>query len=232
MEIRLRVRKAFLALDKYLWFQKTKEQASAGRILDVGGGEGLFEALFQRPDQQATILEVSADNKKLAGNADYVVYGGETFPFRNQCFDVGMALQTLEHVPPQFRQCVVAEMVRVVKKQIIFAFPTRRLHFERLFKILFALYAIIGLPKMKRYYEEHLRYGLPRPELVSAFVGRAPTSSESYFGRLSCLILLIQLVFPILLPLSAFFARTIGKLNDREPVFTLLRWDRQMTEDN
>jgi hypothetical protein len=143
-----------------------------------------------------------------------------------------MALQTLEHVPPHFRQLVVAEMVRVVRKQIIFAFPTRRLHFERLFKILFALYAIIGLPKMKRFYEEHLRYELPRPELISAFVGRAPTSSESYFGRLSCSVLLIQLVFPVLLPLSALFARMIGKLDDREPVFTLLRWDRQMTEDN
>jgi hypothetical protein len=84
----------------------------------------------------------------------------------------------------------------------------------------------MGLPKMKRYYEEHLRHGLPMPELVSAFVGRAPTSSEYYFGRLSCLILLIQLVFPILLPLSALFSRTIERLNDHEPVFALLRWGR------
>jgi len=222
----LRLHKAFLALDKYLWFQKTKEQADAGRILDVGGGEGLFEALFQESNQQATILEVSAQNKNLAGDAEYVVYGGETFPFRNQCFDVGIALQALEHIPPQSRRSVVAELTRVTRKQIILAFPIRRLHFERLFRALFALYASMGLPKMKRYYEEHLRYGLPRPELVSAFVGRAPTSSEYYFGRLSCLVLLIQLAFPILLPLSALFARTIGRLSDPEPVFAFLRWDQ------
>ena len=226
METRLRVHKAFLALDKYLWFQKTKELTTTGTILDLGGGEGLFEALFQGGNQQATILEVSAQNRNLAGNAEYVVYGGETFPFRNHCFEVGIALQTLEHVPPRLRQHAIAELVRVVRKQIIFAFPTRRLHFERLFWALFVLYAIIGLPRMKTFYEEHLRYGLPKPELVSDLVGHRPTSSEYYFGRLSCLVLLIQLAFPILLPLSAFFSRAIGKLNDREPVFALLCWNR------
>jgi hypothetical protein len=215
--------KSFLALDKYLWFQKTKQLVSAGTILDVGGGEGVFETLFQRQNQH-TILELSRKWKALAGNTQYVVYGGEAFPFRSKSFDIGIALQTLEHIPQQSRQNVISEFARVVRKQIIFAFPIRRLHFERLFMAVFAVYDFMGLPNMKRFYEEHLQYGLPRPELVSAIFGCPPTYSEYYFGKVSCLALLTQLIFPILLPLSALFARAIEKLNEREPVFALLCW--------
>ncbi len=213
-----------LALDKYLWFQKTKELTNAGIILDLGGGEGMFETLFQGRDQRFAILEISPPKNTLRGNVEYIVYGGEEFPFSNQSFDLGIALHAIEHVPRHIRPRVIAELVRVVRHRIILAFPMRRLHFEQLFRAIFTLYAAIGLSKMKRFYEEHLRYGLPTPHFISSLVGSPPTSSEFYFGKLSCLVLLIQLTFPVLVPLSGFFARTIRKLDDREPVFALLWW--------
>jgi hypothetical protein len=212
----------YLALDKYLWFNKTKEVMMAGTILDLGGGEGLFETLFPENSHQATILEVSANHK--ARKTPYVVYGGKEIPFRSKSFDIGIALQTLEHVPEQSRKHLITEFDRVVRKQIILAFPIRRLHFEHIFRALFTLYSIAGMPRMKTFYDEHIRYGLPEPELITGYIGRASASAEYYFGRLSCLALLIQLIFPPLIPLSAFFAEVVEKVGDREPVFALLCW--------
>lgn len=220
--IRSILNKSFLALDKYLWFKKTKELIAGGTILDLGGGEGLFESLFFEKNRQATILEVSA--KYRAGTIPYVVYGGKALPFKNKSFDIGVALQTLEHIPSESRQVLVTELARVIREQIILSFPVRRLHFERLFIALFSLYDVAGLSNMKRFYEEHLRYGLPKQDFIFTASGFTQTLSEYYFGRLSCLLLLIQLILPTLIPLSPLFAKVTQKLNEREPVFALLCW--------
>ena len=214
----------FLALDKYLWFKKTKELIATGTILDLGGGEGLFESLFPEKTSQATILEVSANHRP--GTIPFVVYGGRTFPFKNKSFDIGIALQTLEHIPPRIRKLLMAEFRRVIRTQIILAFPTRRLHFERIFMAVFILYSIIGMPNMRKFYDEHLQHGLPKTKAVIEYFDRPPKYSRQYFGKLSCLVLLVQLIFPIFIPLSAFLETVIRKLEDPDPIFALLCWNQ------
>ncbi len=49
---------------------------------------------------------------------------GTQLPFADQMFDVVVASDVLEHVPPSLRQQVIAEALRVADKLVIFAFPS------------------------------------------------------------------------------------------------------------
>jgi len=219
--MQMSLRRAFLALDKYLWFQKTRFQLGNARaVLDVGGGDGMFEDAFRASDHEFTILETTKNNHPDV--VHYVLYGGNDFPYADGTFDLGLMLQTIEHIPPRNRQHVITELMRVTRHRVILAFPIRRLHFELVFRAIFEMYATLGLGGMKSFYEEHLRYGLPRPENVLRMSQKPATFSECYFGKICCFILMLQLLFPILIPLSPLFARLTKSMKEPEPIFALL----------
>src|ERR1700761_6790925 len=51
-------------------------------------------------------------------------------PMKDQQFDVILASDILEHIPPQLRQTVIQESMRVARKLVIFAFPSGQLAWE------------------------------------------------------------------------------------------------------
>jgi hypothetical protein len=51
-------------------------------------------------------------------------------PMRDRQFDVVVASDVLEHVPPDLRRTVIAEALRVARKLVIFGFPSGQLAWE------------------------------------------------------------------------------------------------------
>lgn len=49
---------------------------------------------------------------------------GEKIPFGDRSFSVVVSVDTLEHVPPQKREIILREMIRVAKTTVIIAVPT------------------------------------------------------------------------------------------------------------
>jgi hypothetical protein len=132
---------------------------AAARLLGTGirtaldvGGEGMM-ARFRRDVRFTTANIKKADTLASA----------ERLPFRDECFDAVVSIDTLEHLPREIRTKAVTEMVRVARKRVVVAAPLgteEHMAFERrlLEELTRANAADTG------YLAEHVRYGLPTPE--------------------------------------------------------------------
>jgi ubiquinone/menaquinone biosynthesis C-methylase UbiE len=52
-----------------------------------------------------------------------VVASGTQLPFAAKSFDIVISSDVLEHVPPENRESVIAEALRVARKRVLFCFP-------------------------------------------------------------------------------------------------------------
>ena len=106
------------------------EEAGPGTVLDVGSGsEGI--AGWLGADWSVTALDSSFDyigaltgpgppaGRRVRGDA-------RALPFANREFDIALALDVLEHIPPGERREVIAELVRVARRRVVVACPTGR----------------------------------------------------------------------------------------------------------
>ena len=90
-------------------------------------------------------------------------------PMKDNEFDVVVASDVLEHVPPEFREAVVNESLRVARKLVIFGFPCGQLAWQSdqaLFKAY--LHAKRAPPE---WLAEHMDAPFPGPEILQQVDG-------------------------------------------------------------
>ena len=123
------------------------------RILDVGGRTALLRKFL--PNDRVELVDVEASDEK-----DLVLGSGGALPFLDNSFDVVAAFDTLEHVPPEFREDFVRECARVAECHVILAGPYRTPEVDEAEEILVGFMAD-KLGVKHRYLAEHREYGLP-----------------------------------------------------------------------
>lgn len=206
----------FYGIDKHMRFEKAAESINLeGTILDVGGGEGDF---FDFLETSGIIAEVPTDRSlfpEIRYAHPYVMYDGTSLPFKDDSFDTVVALDTLEHVPPENRESLLIEIQRVAREAIILTFPER--HF--LLPLLLAIGSFLqrsGISSiMKKSLEEHLRYGLPMKADILPIIDESVWNvyDQSFFGPWSGLFWVAQFFLPFLA--TAPFNRGVAGLLNR-----------------
>src|SRR5215217_3452574 len=103
-------------------------ELGGGELLDVGSGStGL--APWVREQFTVTAADTRFDDYGAASGpsgaaAHTVVADVRDLPFEDKSFDAVVALDLLEHVPPDDRAKALAELVRVTRTRLIVACPT------------------------------------------------------------------------------------------------------------
>ena len=90
-------------------------------------------------------------------------------PMKDKEFDVVLASDMLEHVPPDLRKTVIGECLRVARKLVIFGFPCGQLAWES-DRALFNTYLNAGLPA-PGWLAEHMEAPFPDTDCVPGLEG-------------------------------------------------------------
>lgn len=170
------------------------------KILDVGGGKGDFFLFSGLSGVVADLFPSRSLFGEVATASPFVPFDGLSLPFESKSFDVIVCLDTLEHVPKDRRPALVREMQRVARDRIVLTFPEKQFYLPLLISIA-NLYSKIGAGSiMQRSLQEHSLHGLPSADEVLSSVDQTQwyASQSSFFGRLSTLIWVIQLLMPVL----------------------------------
>jgi 2-polyprenyl-3-methyl-5-hydroxy-6-metoxy-1,4-benzoquinol methylase len=105
------------------------EQAAPQSLLDVGCGEGVLTHRWAQRLGDRRVVGIDLDDPGLhalwegrrAPNLEYRVMKAENLPFGDGEFDVGAAIEVLEHVPDPDH--TVAEMARVASGHLLVSVP-------------------------------------------------------------------------------------------------------------
>jgi hypothetical protein len=89
------------------------------RILEIGSGSIGIGEFLRRPFVGCDLRFDRPPGKPMMP----VVASGAQLPFASKSFDVVISSDVLEHVPPEYRQTVIAEALRVSRKTVLFCFP-------------------------------------------------------------------------------------------------------------
>ena len=104
-------------------------QAAPTSLLDVGCGEGVLTHRWAQQLGDRRVVGIDLDDPGLhalwegrqASNLEYRVMKAENLPFGDGEFDVGAAIEVLEHVPDP--EHTVAEMARVASGHLLVSVP-------------------------------------------------------------------------------------------------------------
>jgi 2-polyprenyl-3-methyl-5-hydroxy-6-metoxy-1,4-benzoquinol methylase len=98
-----------------------------------------------------------------------VIASATELPFQADEFDVVVASDVLEHIPPELRQTVIGECLRAARKLVIFGFPCGQLAWQADRDLLGAyVHAKITPPV---WLTEHMDAPFPEPELIHQLDG-------------------------------------------------------------
>ncbi|MCY2961465.1 MAG: methyltransferase domain-containing protein [Planctomycetota bacterium] len=122
-------------------------------ILDVGGRTANLRAFL--PADRVFLVDVDPSEEP-----GLVLGDGARLPYRDRSFDVVAAFDTLEHVPPRFREAFVAECARVSKKWVVLAGPYQSPSVDESERLL-QRFLRDKLGVEHRYLDEHRHNGLP-----------------------------------------------------------------------
>jgi 2-polyprenyl-3-methyl-5-hydroxy-6-metoxy-1,4-benzoquinol methylase len=92
------------------------------KICDLGGSRHFWEKLgLDIPESNITIFNISDDETATVHEAtkdkiEIVIYDGKRIPVEDRKFDLCICNSVIEHVSPQDRKQLVAEMRRVAKR--------------------------------------------------------------------------------------------------------------------
>jgi SAM-dependent methyltransferase len=129
------------------------------RILEIGSGTlGIGE--FARVPFVGCDISFTAKPKKPMLP---VISSAMQLPFATGSFDVVIASDVMEHVPPEQREKLIAEALRVARKGAVFGFPCGRDAFL-LDQKLFSDYQRRGMPP-PIWLEEHMQHPFPDRDL-------------------------------------------------------------------
>lgn len=114
-------------------FKLAKRFANKGKVLDIGAGTGKILAEFKKIGWQVEGVDGEKEalvwSKKRGIKLKFMDFEKEALPFKNNSFDLILALDVLEHLKDDKK--VLAEIKRVAKKRsmIIISVPA----YEKLF---------------------------------------------------------------------------------------------------
>ncbi|RLG74275.1 MAG: hypothetical protein DRO14_05905 [Thermoprotei archaeon] len=132
------------------------------KLLEVGAGSS---SPIRRYFEDAVLLDI------MSGTGVNIVADAAYLPFRDKVFDVALAVDLLEHIPPNNRAIVLKELLRVAKFVIIHA-PL--VSGNGLFSARFYDYLLLKFLRQKlgvrnpstMFTMEHLKYGEPAYEIL------------------------------------------------------------------
>lgn len=137
------------------------ELPSGGVVLEVGSGSlGLGEFWSD--------VFVGCDvafSSRPVKNMRAVKCSGHELPFGDGAFDAVVVSDVMEHVPPIQRKQVVAEVLRVARRVVVFGYPCGRAAFE-LDRELYHDYKHRNLPPPV-WLEEHMLHPFPEEDLLA-----------------------------------------------------------------
>ncbi|PWH18855.1 MAG: class I SAM-dependent methyltransferase, partial [Ardenticatenia bacterium] len=108
-----------------------EDRLAEGAILDVGCGVGAYLSALRVHSPHVFGVEIEGEYAREAATRGHVVQAlGERLPFAENCFDLVLSHEVIEHVSDD-RACV-AEMVRVLKPggRLVLFCPNRWYPFE------------------------------------------------------------------------------------------------------
>ena len=134
--------------------RKSKKEAPS--IIDIGSGKVGITSFLK---QKVIGVDIAFDDNPSLGLLEEKLYNGSKLEYLDNSFDFVISVDTLEHIPRDGRGEIIAEMLRIAKKYIIFAFPCseRSQFYEKKLEI---SYMQRGLP-IPKYLIEHKKCGLP-----------------------------------------------------------------------
>jgi hypothetical protein len=188
--------------------------------------------------QDATVLEVGSSNTGITPYVNTIIVGTDTtfpshiasrllpvvarglLPFRDRSFDVVLSLDTLEHVPRDFRQLFINEMVRIARRYVVVGFPEgddAERHDSAMEK-----YYVNQHGLAHGFFVEHREYGIPRREDTARYFDETKRSLAREFE--------INCIKNVNIRLRSLFMRTVWNDNRLiQRLYTLLtalsRWD-------
>ena len=136
------------------------------RVLDVGGHLGNLAAFFPQ-ETRFTILDKKPQPQGEQG--EYMQGDAQKIPFSDNCFDIVVGSDLIEHVEKPFRAPVIREMIRVSKGYVILGMPCKNELVERAEKYVcdqFQRITGIEHPFLK----EHSENGLPEEEKIESIL--------------------------------------------------------------
>lgn len=92
---------------------------AGGALLEVGSGSLGLGEFWTDPFVGCDITFVSRPVKNMRA----VRCSGSQLPFKDRAFDAVVVSDVMEHVPPRHRREVVAEVLRVARKVVVFGYP-------------------------------------------------------------------------------------------------------------
>lgn len=130
-------------------------------VLEVGSGSLGIGEFWNGP---FVGCDMSFPTRPLA-NMRPVRCSGHQLPFSDNSFDAVVVSDVMEHVPPQYRQQVVSEVLRVARKIVVFGYPCGPAAFA-LDRKLYGDYHDRRLP-MPPWLEEHMQHPFPDENLFA-----------------------------------------------------------------
>lgn len=130
-------------------------------------------------------------------------------------FDLCLALDVLEHVPPDGRRFFIAELNRVARRAVVLGFPIADAAQAEGFVL-----ELTGSPWLK----EHQEHGLPDPGEVEAIFGELGLEFERHPNAalpswMAMMLLMYGTQPPLRERISRFFNRRYYELENREPAY-------------
>jgi hypothetical protein len=137
----------------------------AGELLEIGSGPyGI--GTFRKVPFTGCDLSFSAEPK---WPMTPIVASAANLPFADRAFDVVLASDVLEHIPPDLRRKVILEATRVARKLVVFGFPCGTAA-HNLDEELRETYVKRNLP-VPVWLDEHMEAAFPEPSLFDDVPG-------------------------------------------------------------
>lgn len=133
--------------------QNVRPEGERLEVLDVGGRTALLRRFL--PEDRVELVDVEESDE-----AGLVIGSGARLPFKDGAFDAVVCFDTLEHVPPDFRDAFIDECARVARSWVVIAGPYHTDEVARSEELL-QDFIHKKLGQTHRYLQEHRDHGLP-----------------------------------------------------------------------
>jgi len=141
--------------------RQLRSQFDAGCVLlEVGSGSQGLGEFWAGPFVGCDLTFSSTQAKNMSA----VRCSGHQLPFKDESFDAVVVSDVMEHVPPRQRGQLVAEVLRVARKMVVFGYPCGQAAFG-IDQKLYRDYQIRRLSP-PAWLEEHMLYPFPDDDLL------------------------------------------------------------------
>ena len=140
------------------------------QILDVGSGNASLAYFLHEPVVGVDIDFSAVERDFYAAKLLAIRASATKLPFRDGSFEAVVSMDTIEHIHAASRSAAIGEIFRVAHTLVILGFPYGEAS-GRLDRIAFAEEQSRGIQTKWR--EEHVRYGIPGPDVHAAVLAAA-----------------------------------------------------------